>query len=88
LSKKNKKSVDDATSTLQYSGGKIEPCANLSEMNQIEWRATSLLRMGRCHFCGSLGVIVDRFARRGYGKQNYSWKWQGLQGQEDDEDLK
>jgi hypothetical protein len=24
-------------------------------------------KAGRCHFCGSGGVIVDKFPRRGYG---------------------
>jgi len=24
-------------------------------------------RMGRCHFCGSLGKVVESFPRRGYG---------------------
>jgi len=87
LSKKNKKSVDDASSTLHSSAGKIQRCAELSETDQLEWGATPLPRMGRCHFCGSPGIIVDRFVRRGYGKQNYRRKWHGL-GQENDKSWK
>jgi len=29
------------------------------------------MRIGRCQFCGRLGVVVDRFPRRGYGRQHY-----------------
>jgi hypothetical protein len=28
-------------------------------------------KTGRCHFCGSGGVIVDKFPRRGYGGGSY-----------------
>jgi hypothetical protein len=28
-------------------------------------------KKGRCHFCGSWGVIVDKFPRRGYGGKHY-----------------
>jgi hypothetical protein len=27
---------------------------------------TGKSRTGRCHFCGSVGTIVDKFPRRGY----------------------
>lgn len=87
LSKKNKKSVDDAGSTLQCSASTIARCVKASAMDQLEWGATPLLRTGRCHFCGSPGIIVDRFTRRGYGKQNSRRKWRRL-GQEHDKSWK
>ncbi len=37
-----------------------------------EWVGSALLRIGRCHFCGSVGLIVDQFPPRSYGKKNYS----------------
>ncbi len=67
--------VDDATSRLPCSCSKIERPANSSEGRQVECGAIGSLRIGRCHFCGALGVIVDQFPRRGYGKQNYRMKW-------------
>ena len=30
-----------------------------------------LSRTGRCHFCGTWGVIVKEFPRRGYGGGKY-----------------
>jgi hypothetical protein len=42
----------------------------LKENNK--WLEPPLLRIGRCHFCGSVGLIVDRFPRRDYGKRTYS----------------
>lgn len=84
LSKKNKKSVDDTASTLQCTASTITKCAKASAMDHpLEWGATPLLRMGRCHFCGSAGVIVDRFSRRGYGRQNYRRKWHRLGSEHD-----
>ena len=74
LSKKNKPIVDDAATTLQYALSKIERTTNFADKEQLGWAVSSLVRIGRCHFCGSLGVIVDRFPRRGYGKQNYGMK--------------
>ena len=74
LSKKNKAIVDDAATTLQCGLSKIERSTNLNDKEQLGWAVNSTMRIGRCHFCGSLGVIVDRFPRRGYGKQNYGMK--------------
>jgi len=84
LSKRNKKILDDATSTLQCCSIKIAISAYLNDEGQVECGGNGSMRTGRCHFCGSLGVIVDQFPRRGYGKQNYSMKWH-LLGQEEDE---
>ena len=33
---------------------------------------------GRCHFCGTSGVIVEKFPRRGYGKGTLSASIPGL----------
>lgn len=54
--KKNKKTVDDEGSTPQL------PCGNVS-LNLPGKKV-------RCHFCGSCGVIVKHFPRRGYGKKS------------------
>ena len=75
LTKKIQPIVDDATANLQCSCSKIERSANWGEERQVECGATGSMRTGRCHFCGSPGVIVDQFPRRGYGKGNYSMKW-------------
>jgi len=72
LNKKNKEILDDRGSTLYCSYSKIATSTNFGDKEQIECAVSTLIRFGRCHFCGSLGVIVDRFPRRGYGKQNYS----------------
>lgn len=72
LSKKIKKNVDDRGSKFQSSYSKIETSTSFGDEEQIGSAVNSSLRFGRCHFCGSFGVIVDRFPRRGYGKQDYS----------------
>jgi len=72
LSKKINKIVDDRGSTLQSSYSKIATTTNFGNKEQIGSAVSSSIRFGRCHFCGSFGVIVDAFPRRGYGKQNYS----------------
>lgn len=72
LSKKIKKIVDDRGSTLHRSYSKIETSTSFGDKEQIGSAGSSSIRFGRCHFCGSFGVIVERFPRRGYGKQNYS----------------
>jgi hypothetical protein len=58
--KKNEKTVDDEGSTPQL------PCDNVhSNLPGQEVR---------CLFCGSYGVVVKRFPRRGYGKKVYPWQ--------------
>ena len=71
LSKKNKKIVDDRGSTHQCSSIKIEISTRLNDEGEVGCEKTTSLKTGWCNFCGSFGVIVDRFPRRGYGKQNY-----------------
>ena len=64
LSKKNEKNMDDPSTTAHPLW-----CITLLIFIQL-----LMLRLkawfdktGRCHFCGSGGVIVDKFPRRGYG---------------------
>ena len=67
LSRKNEKNMDDPSSTVLPSW-----CmgflfyARLIVLHARAWFDTT----GRCHFCGSWGVIVDKFPRRGYGVGN------------------
>ena len=67
------KILDDTGTNFQYRCLKIQVVsASLKENNECV--GAPLLRIGRCHFCGSVGFIVDRFPRRAYGKRNYSMK--------------
>lgn len=66
LTKKKEETMDDTGSTLRYSCLKIG-FAGLNGRDEGDGAAG--LRIGRCHVCGSWGVIVDRFPRRGYGKR-------------------
>ena len=66
LTQKNEAMLDDTASTLQHSCLKIE-FTGLKEHD--EGYGAAGLRIGRCHFCGSWGVIVDQFPRTGYGKR-------------------
>lgn len=58
--KKNEKTVDDEGSTPQL------PCDNVHS-NLADQEV-------RCLFCGSYGVVVKRFPRRGYGKKVHPWQ--------------
>ena len=59
-SKKSEKNMDDATSTGPVSRGIIR---FMQAKNHIGGRHEG----PQCHFCGSFGLVVDRFPRRGYG---------------------
>ena len=64
LSKKNQKNMDDQTTTaLPAWGITLLIFAQLLISRTKAW----FDRTGRCHFCGSLGKIVDKFPPRGYG---------------------
>ncbi len=56
-SKKNEKTMDDEGTT---------PPATCVILYQIEPNKTP-----RCSFCGSYGVIVDKFPHRGYGSRHH-----------------
>ena len=71
--------VDDEGSTPQCSTTTMETSAVSSDEGRDGSEENAPIRVGRCHFCGSMGVIVDEFPRRGYGKQDYAVNWgQGL----------
>ncbi len=64
LTEKNERILDDTGTTHLYSCLKIVS-AGLKECDEVN--ITPWLRIGRCHICGSWGIIVDWFPRRGYG---------------------
>lgn len=84
LRKKNKPIVDDPSSTAQCSSRTIAIKAKLSDEGQIGCSGSGSQRTGWCHFCGSFGVIVAEFPRRGYGKPNYRIRWQPFVQEEDE----
>ena len=55
--KKSKKTVDDRGTTLESSRDNVPIKSSGAEI--------------RCHFCGSYGVVVKDFPRRGYGGKRY-----------------
>ena len=60
LSKKNRKKMDDATTTRL-------PAWCMGLLLVIGKRILPVQTTTCCHFCGSCGQIVDEFPRRGYG---------------------
>ena len=76
LSKKNQKKMDDATSTLLSKGCKVASSGAQSIICVLDFAVkVGLSRIGRCHFCGCWGVIVEKFPRRGYGGGITTRKW-------------
>lgn len=67
VSKKNQKNMDDPSSILLPSW-----CMGvLFYTHLIVFHARAWFdKTGRCHFCGSWGVIVDKFPRRGYDQRH------------------
>jgi hypothetical protein len=70
LTKKTGAIVDDEGSTLTCGCTTVPTSLGGSEGERGDGKAP--IAMGRCHFCGAQGIVVDRFPRRGYGKQQYS----------------
>jgi len=64
LSQKPQEILDDAGSTPRV-GGRTLRCAEVRE--PVAWGTAEGVKIGRCHWCGCWGVIVERFPRRGYG---------------------
>lgn len=63
-----KKSMADRGSTVLAGGYKIQESRGRSAVGVNGFHSKGkLIRIGRCHFCGVFGLIVDRFPRRGYG---------------------
>ena len=65
LSRKCEEIVDDAGTTQPYRSHKMES-AELKD--SIAWAQERGYRVCRCHVCGCPGIVVQRFARRGYGR--------------------
>lgn len=65
LSRKCEEIVDDAGTTQPYRSLKMES-AELKD--SIAWAQERGYRVCRCHVCGCPGIVVQRFARRGYGR--------------------
>jgi hypothetical protein len=69
---RKQKSVADRDTTLGSFGCKIlsscsyQPDVEVNVYRQDFSVQTGKSRTGRCHFCGSVGTIVDKFPRRGY----------------------
>lgn len=73
---RKEKSVADRGTTLDRFGCKISPSCSGSYSDQPDADAVvyrqdfstqaGKSRTGRCHFCGTVGTIVDKFPRRGY----------------------
>ena len=73
LCKESQEIVDDTGTTPPVRGltlhyGSLKACS--------EWAFASGYRVGRCQVCGSWGIIVERFPRRGYGKRS-RWEYEG-----------
>jgi len=60
LSKAEGKNMDDASSTGL-------PRWYKKWINGIKNHRIHMQTVHRCHFCGSYGLVVDKFPRRGYG---------------------
>lgn len=63
-----KKTMADRGSTMPAGGYKIQTSSEQSAVGIHVFHGKGKLhRRGSCHFCGVLGVIVEKFPRRGYG---------------------
>ena len=73
MSKEGREIVDDTSTKLAYRRLRIEYDDLKESFERIEKLG---YRVGRCHFCGCWGVIVERFPRRGYGRRRRRWEWE------------
>ena len=64
LSRKYEEIVDDAGTTQPYRSLNME---SVDLKDSFAWAQERGLRVCGCHVCGCLGIIVQRFGRRGYG---------------------
>jgi ribosomal protein L35 len=60
LSQKNPKNMDDPSST-------VLPTWVMTPIKAVKRRLFTTGEAVRCHFCGSEGLLVVQFPRRGYG---------------------
>ena len=70
--KKNGRIVDYEGSTPQCGDATMETSPEGSDEGRSKGGGNAVIAVCRCHFCGSWGIVVDRFPRRGYGKQLYT----------------
>ena len=75
LTKKNKKTMDDTGTLIPISSVTIARVTKSCNKRQVFWEKTISMRTCRCHFCGSVGVIVNQFPRRSYGSVQRHRKW-------------
>lgn len=74
-----KKNVDDRGSTPQTPGYKIVSSWIKSSVRDfLVCVKLKIGEKGSCHFCGTSGLIVEKFPRRGYGKRTWSAGLPGL----------
>ena len=71
LTKKTERIVDYTGSTPQCGYATMPPSPGGSDERQSAEGGNTVITLYRCHFCGSWGIVVDRFPRRGYGKQRH-----------------
>lgn len=78
LTNKTERIVDYTGSTPQCGGATMPPSPGGSDERRSEEGGSTVITLYRCHFCGSWGVVVDRFPRRGYGKQRHHVSGAGI----------
>jgi hypothetical protein len=73
--RKIKKIVDDGTSTPPTTRYKIPSAYTQSDVkvHNLHFKVVRGAEK-RCHYCGRSGVVVNKFPRRGYGAENYTWQ--------------
>lgn len=78
LTKQKKRIVDYTGSTPQCSDATMQPSSpGGRDERRSEEEGNAVITLYRCHFCGCGGVVVDRFPRRGYGKQRHRFRGAG-----------
>ena len=77
--KKNRKSVDDEGTTVQKKVVKFPPGVEKPQVVEVESiggvtikAKKNLDRRVQCHLCGCIGMLVDKFPRRGYSYSSSS----------------
>ena len=70
LTKKNSQIVDYMGSTPQGGYATMEKSPGRSDDGRSEGGGDTVITLCRCHFCGSWGIVVDAFPRRGYGNRS------------------
>ena len=66
---KNKKNMDDTSSTPSSNNSKVSSCGEQSSVSTSDIYKMGPDYIGKCYFCGLSGKIVDQFPRQGYGNK-------------------